>query len=158
MVGLSLVSHVLAGGAHPGAVPLVVLTALTVVALRPLARRELAMPALLGSLGAGQVVLHVAFERCAVLAAGPGQAHHQDALPTPGMVVAHATATLAIAVVLRHGEALLWRLWAWLTGRGVPGQPRVVVAIAPPPRAELPEARPMFVDPLVRERAPPLAA
>lgn len=158
-VAMSLVSHLLAGGAHPGVVPLVVLTALTALAIRPLTRREITMPRLLGTLGGGQVVLHVAFERCAALSAAPGPAHHhQDTATTPWMIGAHAVATLAIAAVLRHGEALLWRLWAWLTGRSLPGEPRVVLVTAPPPHGYLPEVRPVFTGGLPQGRAPPLAA
>ncbi|WP_460704452.1 hypothetical protein [Myceligenerans halotolerans] len=157
-VGLSLVSHLLAGGAHPGTVPLAVLTALTALAIRPLTRREIAMPRLIGVLGAGQVVLHVAFERSAALSAVPGPAHHhQDTATTPWMIGAHAAATLVIAVALRHGEALLWRLWAWLTGHSLPGEPRVVLVTTPPAHGYLPEVRPAFAGGPPRGRAPPVA-
>lgn len=157
-VGLSLSSHVAAGGAYPGTVPLVVLTALTAVAVRPLTRGELAMPVLLGSLGAGQVLLHVVFEQCVILSVAPGQTHHADAGPAPWMIAAHAVATLAVAGVLRHGEALVWRLWAWLTGRRLPGRPRIVVVGAPSPHGILREPRSLLAGRLVRERGPPVAA
>lgn len=129
VVGLSLVAHGLAGGGHPGVVPLVVLTALTAVAVRPMGRREVSMPRLIGLLGVGQVVLHVVFEQCALLAFVPGAAahHHPETTSKPLMLGAHVVATLVVAVVLRHGEALVWRLWAWLTARLVQARPPALV-------------------------------
>jgi hypothetical protein len=126
VVGLSLVAHRLAGGSHPGVVPLVVLAALTAVAVRPAARHEIAMPRLVGLLGAGQVVLHVVFEQCALLSVVPGAAgvhDHPESTADPLMIAAHVVATFVVALVLRHGEGWLWRLWAWLTARRLPGSP-----------------------------------
>lgn len=158
VVGLSLVAHGLAGGARPGVVPLVVLTALTAVAVRPLGRHEVSMPRLIGLLGAGQVVLHVVFEQCALLSLVPGEpVHHQHAAaPMPLMLGAHVAATLVVALVVRHGEAFLWRLWAWLTARLVPAGPvalvrpgRLVVGPGRAPAGRVPGTW--------RGRAPPLA-
>jgi hypothetical protein len=129
VVGLSLVAHGLAGGARPGAVPLVVLAALTAVAVRPATRREVSVPRLIGLLGAGQVVLHVVFEQCALLSVvpgTPGEHHHPGAVADPLMIGAHVVATFVVALVLRHGESLLWRLWAWLTARHLPLAPATI--------------------------------
>lgn len=129
VVGLSLVAHGLAGGAHPGVVPLVVLTALTAVAVRPMGRGEVSMPRLIGLLGAGQIVLHVVFEQCALISVVPGaQAHHHQEMSTPAplMLGAHVLATVVVALVLRYSEGFLWRLWAWLTARLVAAAPVVV--------------------------------
>jgi hypothetical protein len=123
VIGLSLVAHGLAGGARPGVVPLLVLAALTAVAVRPAARHEVSMPRLIGLLGAGQLVLHLVFEQCALLSAVPGASEgheHPVALARPLMIGAHVVATFVVALVLRHGESMLWRLWAWLTARHLP--------------------------------------
>lgn len=160
LIGLSVVSHQLAGGAYPGAVPLVGLTALAVALIGPLTRRELGLPRLLAVLGAGQVGLHAAFERLAELApaaAGPAHPHHHGAESDARMLAAHAVATLALALLLRHGDALLWRLWTWLSLRHLPS--------APPPAVVVPEAAacgaPFVVrasahSMAVQARAPPL--
>jgi len=157
-VGLSVVSHDLAGGARPGVVPLAVLAVLTLVAVRPLARREIRLPLLLAVLGAGQLALHHAFEGAARIA--PVAPHPHDAGgSTLAMLGAHAAATVAVALVLRHGDAALWRLWSWLTGRGVPAAPRALVDVAvPPPSGALPTVRLAPVPGAVGGRAPPAVA
>lgn len=158
VVGLSVVAHGLAGGADPGAVPLGVLAVLTAVAVRPLTRRQIGLPRLLGLLGAGQLVLHVVFERCAALSPSGAAVHAHAASPLT-MLGAHAVATLAVAVVLRYGDAVLWRLWTWLTGCRVPGRPRsVVVRTAAPVVGVLPAVRDLLVRGAAPGRGPPLAA
>jgi len=75
------------------------------------------------------------------------------------MLGAHAVATLAVAVVLRYGDAVLWRLWTWLTGCRVPGSPRsVVVRTAAPVVGVLPAVRDLLVRGAAPGRGPPLAA
>lgn len=131
IVGLSTTAHQLAGGADPGAVPLVALAALTVALVRPLTLREARLPTMLALLGAGQVALHFAFEWCAELARVPaGVHHHGSAASGASMLAAHLVATLAVALVLRHGEIVLWRLWAWLTKRRILCARRVLVVTA----------------------------
>ncbi|WP_454042026.1 hypothetical protein [Cellulosimicrobium sp. Marseille-Q8652] len=162
VVALSLVSHDVAGGAAPGAVPLVVLTALAAVAVRPLTRREVGLPRLLSLLGLGQVVLHLVFERCAAMSptAAPAPHGHDDPGQVLSMLGAHALATLVLAVVLRYGDACLWRLWSWLSGRRIPGRPRPVVvgAAVPLTSARLPSPRRAPVPGAVGGRAPPAVA
>jgi hypothetical protein len=119
VVGLSLVSHRLAGGAAPGAVPVLVLVMLTAVAIRGLLRSRLALGRLLCLLGLGQLLLHYAFEQCALLVAAPAHTHAADA-PGP-MLAAHVVATFAVSVILTHADRALWTLWSWLTMRSVPG-------------------------------------
>lgn len=158
VVGLSAVSHHLAGGARPGAVPLAVVTVLSAAAVSPLTRRELGLPRLLGVLGAGQVGLHLAFERVAELAPA-ATSHHHGASSHVWVLGAHAVATLAVALVLRHGEALLWRLGAWLTERRLPGDPRVpVLPAAPAAAGSLPALHAVLGGNGVRARAPPVTA
>lgn len=158
VVALSLVMHLLAGGDHPGTVSVLVLAGLTTLALLPPTRREITLPGLVVMLSAGQIVLHVAFEQCALLAAAPTAAHHPTPAPSGWMmIVAHVVATLVTAVVLRHGEALLWRLRDWLVGRRLPGRPHVVVASGPESHTYLSCERPAFTGRQVQERAPPLA-
>ena len=159
VLGLSVVAPGHAGGADPGAVPLVVLAALTAVAVRPLTRRQIGLPRLLGLLGAGQLVLHVVFDRCAALAPTGAPHTHADGASPLAMLGAHAVATLAVALVLRYGDAVLWRLWSWLTGAAVPGRPRAVVApTAPLARGELPTVRDVLVRGAALGRAPPAVA
>ena len=120
VVGLSLVSHRLAGGAAPGTVPVVVLVTLTAVMVRGLLGRRMAWPTLLGLLGLGQVVLHYTFEQCALLAANPAPMHaHAAENPVP-MLTAHVAATLVVSLLLTHADRALWTLWSWLTMRSVP--------------------------------------
>ncbi|MCR1981134.1 hypothetical protein NSA53_02620 [Cellulosimicrobium cellulans] len=158
VVGLSVVAHGLAGGTDPGAVPLGVLAVLTAVAVRPLTRREVGLPRLLGLLGAGQLVLHVVFDRCAALSPADAAAHAHSSSPL-AMLGAHAVATLAVALVLRYGDAVLWRLWTWLAGRRVPGRPRrLVVPAAPPAVGALPTVRDLLVRGAAPGRGPPLPA
>jgi hypothetical protein len=118
VVGLSLVSHQLAGGAAPGVVPVLVLVMLTAVAIRGLLRSRLGLGRLLCLLGLGQLLLHFTFEQCALLAAAPAHAHAADA-PVP-MLAAHVVATFAVSMVLTHADRALWALWSWLTMRSVP--------------------------------------
>ncbi|WP_435737975.1 hypothetical protein V5D56_05095 [Cellulosimicrobium sp. PMB13] len=161
VVGLSLLSHELAGGSRPDVVPLVVLAALSAVAVRPLTRREVGLPRLLALLGAGQVVLHVVLERSAELSpTATASAHaHDGPAATMTMLAAHAVATVVVALVLRHGDAVLWRLWTWLTRRRVPEAPRaVVVPVRPLPRRVLPSVRRAPVPGAVGGRAPPASA
>ncbi|WP_407319710.1 hypothetical protein UQW22_04620 [Isoptericola halotolerans] len=157
----SLGAHVAAGGSSPGTALLLVLVALTAVAAHPLSRRELRLPGMLGALAVGQVLLHVAFERAAALtSAGEMAAHaHHGAMSPATMVAAHVVADLVLAVALRYGEALLWRLWRWCSHR-IPADGRRVVAA----RAARPAAPDLSVPPrsrwrgAVRGRAPPVIA
>lgn len=162
VVGLSLLSHDLAGGSRPGTVPLVVLAALSAVAVRPLTRREVGLPRLLALLGVGQVVMHVVLERSAELSAtATASTHaHDGPVATATMLAAHAVATVVLALVLRHGDALLWRLWSWLSGRQAPGRPRPVVVgrVVPLARGCLPTPRRAPVPGAVGGRAPPAVA
>lgn len=161
-VGLSVFLHVLAGGGRPAAFPLAILAILTAAAVRPLARREIRLPHLLALLAAGQVVLHWAFERSAALGTAPASGvhhhlHHQHLEPVslPWMLAAHLAATLATALVLRHGESLLWSLWAWLTGRGSLGTPGAGPLVVLVPCGYLPVVQTALVIADIQARAPP---
>lgn len=120
VVGLSLVSHRLAGGAAPGTVPILVLVMLTAVVVRGLLGRRMALPLLLGLLGFGQVVLHYTFEQCALLAATPAPMHAHAAENPGPMIAGHVAATLVVSMLLTHADRALWTLWSWLTMRSVP--------------------------------------
>lgn len=157
-VTLSVISHGLAGGAQPDVVPLIIIGVLACVVIRPWTRRQLGMPTLLAVLGAGQLVLHFAFEGSAAVGAADALAqHHHGHHASPlWMICAHAAATLVIGLVLRHGEAVLWRLWSlW---RPVPGVPyAVVVPSGPPPAGNLPALHMAAVRRAIQARAPPAA-
>ncbi|WP_369055849.1 hypothetical protein [Kineococcus terrestris] len=174
VLALASAAHVAAGGGLPDALTVLALLALTTCAAHLLTRRRLSGPALVGVLGAGQVVLHeVLVATCAVPAGAlAGAGHHGQLLTTDpattaaataaasapgwsaGMLAAHTAATLLAALVLARGEAALWALRTWW-------RPLLVVlrlAVAPPPgpRRTPPPAPPAVAAPclLVVRRAP----
>lgn len=132
VVALSAGLHGLAGGPHPGAGPLAVVTALVAMAVWPLTRRQLGLAWLGGALGVGQIGMHVALTQWAQRAPVTSDLvhDHHGAAPHVPMIAAHVVATFASALVLRHGEALLWRAWAWLTRPRLMTAPSAVVGTA----------------------------
>ncbi|GIG39284.1 hypothetical protein [Cellulomonas phragmiteti] len=156
LVGLSVVSHQLAGGTRPAAVPLLVLTGLTIALVVPLTAGRIGLPRLLVVLGIGQVGLHVAFGHLAALAPTTAVHHHHGAASDGGMLAAHAATTLVVALVVRHGDALLWAMWAWLTRRRFTDVPAVQLEV-PAVRAhgDLWNAHAADRSDAVRARAPP---
>ncbi|MFB0837334.1 hypothetical protein LFT44_15440 [Arthrobacter sp. FW306-05-C] len=130
MVALAASAHVMAGGALPHPVIFLGLVALVLAPVMILARSKVAAPAMAGLLVASQLILHEAFNALSMPAGfqhiavghlhGPGSvlpatAFTPDyAVPNTLMLVLHAAATLATAVVLARGEAAVWALAAWL--------------------------------------------
>lgn len=130
MIALAAGAHVVAGGRVPHPVIFLGLVALVMAPVMILARIKVAAPAMAGLLVASQVVLHEAFNALSVPAGshaatvghlhGPGPvlpatAFTPDyAVPSTLMLVLHAAATLATALVLARGEAAVWALAAWL--------------------------------------------
>ncbi|WP_432502207.1 hypothetical protein [Kineococcus arenarius] len=129
VVALASLAHVAGGEELPPSLVLLALGALTGCAAFTLTGRRLSAPALLIALGAGQVALHAALRALAADTVDvPSHGHHQEWVPlaagalehAPGggspvpMLLAHAVATLAAALVLAHGERAVWSLWAWL--------------------------------------------
>ena len=142
VTALAAGAHAWAGGALPHPLILAVMLALVALGSTALARLTLRLPALVGVLGAGQLILHEAFtalsasqaaspEAAAVLtrgrhqhagdaAAALGSVHSvPDALAahshaTPAMMALHAAATLLCAVVIRKAERAVEALAAWL--------------------------------------------
>ncbi|UKA74548.1 hypothetical protein [Arthrobacter sp. FW306-07-I] len=130
MVALAAGAHVMAGGALPHPVIFLGLVALVLAPVMILARFKVAAPAMAGLLVASQLILHEAFNALSTPAGfqhvavghlhGPGSvlpasAFTPDyAVPNTLMLVLHAAATLATAVVLARGEAAVWALAAWL--------------------------------------------
>lgn len=131
---LSAGAHLGGGGRlpHPGAVA--GLAAPIMLGITIVARRKLGLPTLVSVLGAGQFVLHHAFGFLATTAdcvphsghaghdllpsctAGPAGAHQigfEGGLD-PAMFAAHAAATLAMALLITHGETALGALAGWL--------------------------------------------
>ncbi len=128
---LALGAHVLAGGAAPSALTLLVL-AVPIGCSCVLATGTRAGPLRIGLvLAAGQVGLHEAF-MLAGAGAGCGPATAAGVMPTHGtaamvhcaggpamagpsttMVGAHIAAGLATALLLAHGERLLWAGHGW---------------------------------------------
>lgn len=131
-VFLAAGAHAMAGGSLPD--PLIVAGLLAIAALPAvwLCGRKVSPAAMIAVLGAGQLVLHEAFGVLSQSSAtapalaptaghvhvlGPiaghavGAAGHSEGA---GMLLAHALATLATALLLARGEAALWALGDWL--------------------------------------------
>lgn len=132
MFALAAGAHVLAGGSLPGPAIFAGLVALVLAPVMILAKIRISAPVMAVLLGAGELVLHEAFNALSVSTSFtpvPG-GHLHGASPVPGaaaalmpehaaapgalMLILHAAATLATALVLARGEAALWALAAWL--------------------------------------------
>ncbi|WP_369021741.1 hypothetical protein [Paenarthrobacter ureafaciens] len=138
ILGLAAAAHTAGGGRLPAVPVLVLLAVLVLLPVTILARRRLSLGTITATLGAGQLALHAAFtalprpvDHCAT-AGIVGHGHHQAAtvpdcaaaatmaahvgavLPGPVMTAAHILAVAATAVLLAHGETLLWRMLDWL--------------------------------------------
>lgn len=131
---LAAAAHTAGGGRLPD--PLIFLAILAVAFLPAawLCGRRLTPTAVLGLLGAGQLVLHSAFAALSEASATVPQfsptAGHVHVLGTPAplglaagghahadspaMLAAHVPATLAVGLLLAKGEDALWALLAWL--------------------------------------------
>jgi hypothetical protein len=133
MFALAAGAHVLAGGSLPGPAILAGLVALVLAPVMILAKIRITAPVMAGLLGAGELVLHEAFNALSVSAGftpnvrahlhDAGPAHLSAVAPMPEhasapgtlMLILHAAATLATALLLARGEAAAWSLAAWLT-------------------------------------------
>jgi hypothetical protein len=171
-------AHVAGGAALPNPLILGTLAVTTLLAVTILSRKRLALPAVLGILGAGQLLLHGGFTTLTTTAAcvpasrdhfGPQQVHcapaggleHAHAFSmfdSPLMFAAHAAAVVVTALMLYHGEAALELAVQWL--RPLAKLPRLVTN---PPLADLPliPEAPVrnYLDPLLTMRplrGPPL--
>lgn len=132
MFALASGAHLLAGGLLPSQGILAGIAALVLAPVMILSKTRVTTPVMIGLLASSQVALHWAFDAFSVSssftpAAGP---HGHSALPSssaaevlmhehanvPGalMLVLHAAATLATAIVLAKGEVAVWALAAWL--------------------------------------------
>lgn len=168
IIGLAAAAHTAGGGHLPPAPVLGLLAALVLLPVTVLARRRLSLASIAGALGAGQLALHTAFtalpgpvDHCSP-AEVAAHGHHQTpsipdcaaagtgilalnvpALPGPVMVAAHILAVAATALLLAHGETVLWRMLAWLAPRAIKLRP------SPLPQWTAPA-------PLSTSRVPPL--
>lgn len=132
MFALAVGAHVLAGGSLPEPAIFAGLVALVLAPVTILAKIRITAPVMAGLLGAGELVLHEAFDALSV-ATGftpvpAGHLHGTGPVPpsaaalmpehaaAPGalMLILHAAATLTTALVLARGEAAVWALTAWL--------------------------------------------
>ena len=146
-------AHLAGGAALPNPLILGTLAVTTLLAVTILARKKLSLPAVLGILGAGQLLLHEAFTTLTTTAAcvpasrshfGPQQVHcaptggaeHAHAFSlfdSPLMFAAHAAAVVVTALMLYHGEAALELAAQWL--RPLAALPQLK---SQPPLADLP--------------------
>jgi hypothetical protein len=156
IVGLAAGGHVIGGGTLPAPIITLALTALLMVPVTWLSKRELSFPVLLGLLGAGQMLLHEALSTlsvsavCQAPATGRGSHHaatsslhclpaspaelsaHSGAGIDPlAMLAGHALAVLGTAWLLRQGEAALWQLLAWLRPLAVLPRAAVIPVAGP---------------------------
>ena len=136
MFALAAGAHVLAGGSLPGPAIFAGLVALVLAPVMILAKIRITAPVMAGLLGAGELVLHEAFNALSVSAGFTpvpgGHLHGTGPVPpsagalmpehaaAPGalMLILHAAATLATALALARGEAAVWALAAWLKTPG----------------------------------------
>ncbi|NAZ88508.1 hypothetical protein [Kineococcus indalonis] len=137
VVALASAAHVAGGAQLPPPLLLAALAALTACGAFTLTGRRLSVPALLAVLAGGQGALHAGLRALAAdTVAVPAHGHHQGWVPLVAeaaghagggsplpMLLAHAVATTAAALVLARGERAVWSLWAWL-------QPLRVVVLA----------------------------
>ena len=132
MFALAAGAHMLAGGSLPGPAIVAGLVALVLAPVMMLAKIRVTAPVMAGLLGAGELVLHEAFGAFSVSAGfipvagrhlhGTGTVPLSSAplMPEPAaaegalMLILHAAATLATALILARGEAAVWALAAWL--------------------------------------------
>ncbi len=143
VLGLAAGAHVLAGGVLPGPGIMAALMALHVLCTTVATTIHIGLPAMLGLLSAGQLVLHHAFDAfSAAIPATPALQGGHGHLPADGsmaamlqaaapmgtgmeamhsasafsgwMLPAHMAATLLTALLLAHGENVLWALATWL--------------------------------------------
>lgn len=147
-------AHLMGGATLPSPFILVALAISTLLAVTVIARRKLPLPAVLGVLGGGQLVLHQAFTTLTTTASacvptsrghfGPQQVHCAPAAVTehthafslfdsPLMLAAHAAAVVVTALLLYHGEAAVELVVQWL--RPLATLPRLLPNV---PEAELP--------------------
>ncbi|MCU1533125.1 MAG: hypothetical protein JWO49_2696 [Arthrobacter sp.] len=185
IVGLAAGAHLAGGGSLPAPIITVALTALLLVPVIWLSRRQFSFAMLLGLLGTGQLVLHEAFSTLSARAlcrpplAGP-VSHHTEAasricLPADpagmnthvgvgvdplAMPAGHMLAVLATAWFLRQGEAALWQLLAWLSPLVTVLRPVVILVAGPRTFAREPNSipAPWRNLPVNSRRGPPAAS
>ncbi|WP_309069916.1 hypothetical protein [Arthrobacter sp.] len=127
-------AHLAGGAALPSPFILGALAVTTLLAATVLSRSKLSLPAVLGVLSAGQLLLHEAFTMLTTAAAcvpaardhfGPQQVHcsptggleHAHAFSlfdNPVMFGAHAVAVVVTALMLYHGESAVELAVQWL--------------------------------------------
>jgi hypothetical protein len=131
---LTATGHVVGGGSLVGLSPLAVLVPMLATVLVAVAERCRGVAATLLALGAGQVALHYLMVVLTVHGhRAPGT------FSTVAMVVGHAVATLAIAVVLAHADAATAALLGALRRIRL-RRPRTGVVDVAPPVCPVPDA------------------
>ncbi len=169
---LAFTAHVGAGGVAPGPGVLAVSVLAATTACRPFTGRRLSPAVTLMLLGGLQIALHTAF----VAVSGPGATdrfgeaacghpylielgvmpHGMPMHMGPLMLLAHTLATVALALVLTHGETLLWSLAACLAAH-LPAQRTIDLSawVPPVPRAITTFGLRTGDDPVPSRRGPP---
>lgn len=148
VAGVASASHVAGGGAHTSWLAVALACVAVTVVAAVIGSRRIGTPTLLVLLVAAQVGVH----------ALTGYLHGLTPWHDPSMLLAHVVGVAASAVVLARGEALVWRLHAWLRPSLVGRPPAAPVVARPVPTATvaLRNLAPLLAGSLSR-RGPPVS-
>lgn len=141
-IALAAAAHILGGGSLPHPAVLLALAGLVTLPVAALTARKVSTPAMVATLGIGQVILHEAFVQlnpARPMGSEMGMAMHHHGIAAESattllgsvlqsfpvlldsamlsslvMIGAHCLATVGTAVVLAKNEAALFALMAWL--------------------------------------------
>ncbi len=116
---IAVLGHIAAGGTPPDLPLLAVMSGLLLTGLRSLATRRHSFPVLLAAMAGTQLAFHLVLT---LADHHPAGGHDQGR-----MLAFHAAAAVLSAVLLAHGDRLLFALHGWLTRR----RPRLLTAPLP---------------------------
>lgn len=147
VAGAASASHVAGGGAHTSWLAVTLACVAVTVVAATIGSRRIGTPTLLVLLVAAQVGVH----------ALTGYLHGLSPWHDPTMLLAHLVGVGASAVLLARGEALVWRLHAWLRPRRVGTLvPAPAVALRVPAAVDTPRAPSLFLVGALTRRGPPV--
>lgn len=108
---IAVTGHVVGGGMAPDLPLLLAMSALLVLALRPLAIRRYRFLVLLAAMAGTQLAFHLVLTVAAASHAG------MDHIDPVRMLAFHAVAAAVSAGLLAHGDRMAFALCGWLTRR-----------------------------------------
>ena len=126
MVALATASHVLAGGHEPEVWAFLPATAIALSTSHVLTFTRANLAATFGVLSLAQFGFHSIAEWCPPWCVHPME-HLAEHASGPGMSAAHLGAAFVTALIVTHGDGLLWALWQWLTRTlRIPTSPKLI--------------------------------